>query len=118
MVIKPYLTTRNILIAFAVILTMVFLFNIRNKGLAYYEMLKQFDTIKTENVKLKEEVESKQKIIDENYSVIESLNKDRASLAKKIAITRSKRDTIKNPQDTEEIVVRLKSLGLNPQVNK
>lgn len=118
MVIKEYLTKRNLLIALALIVVLVLAFSLKNKGIALYESLKQAEIYKAENVKLKEEIESKNKIIDENYSVIESLNKDRATLAKKIVVVRAKREAITNPKDTEEIVTRLKMLGINPQVNK
>ena len=113
---KKYLTLRNILILLILIMLTVAWVSFRDRGFAMYEKYKQFDTLKEENARLKEDVESKQKVIDNNYTIIENLNKDRASLSKKIAETRAKRIAIKNPQDVDEITSRLKQLGIDVQV--
>lgn len=113
-----YLTPKNILIAVVVIFVLVALVSFRNKGIALYETFKQAEIYKAENIKLKKEIESNKKVIDENAILIESIEKDRASLAKKIVTVRVKRETIKNPKDIEEITDRLRLLGLNPRVSK
>jgi len=112
------MSVKYILIIIAVLCLVLFGFVFRTNAVKYYEAIKQYDTVKSENELLKSQIKDYQNTIKENDVAIDSLSKDRATLAKKIYAVNAKKNAIKNPQDVDEIVSRLQSLSLNPKVVK